>query len=48
MNESTKEEYLALDYAGQFTSAIEVEVRSDLNAIVRTGYVLSNIMIYIN
>ncbi|XP_075223850.1 uncharacterized protein LOC142325705 [Lycorma delicatula] len=37
MNESTKEEYLALDYAGQFTSAIEVEVRSDLNAIVRTG-----------
>lgn len=37
LNKSRHEEYLALDYMGQFTSAIEVEVRSDLNAIVRTG-----------
>lgn len=36
-NQSSREEFLALDFTGEFTSTVEVEVRSDLNAIVRTG-----------
>ncbi|XP_039281910.1 uncharacterized protein LOC111044601 [Nilaparvata lugens] len=37
MNHSSQEQSLALEYYRQFSTIIEIEVKSDLNAIVRTG-----------